>query len=123
MKLFAGGLVIAAAGALILAPQAAAQPGGWQSPASCYDIKVGDPSGVFWWQSAGRSLDDYCYGSSRPGFMGQDYWYESYGDETGWGSMTRGPGFCRVSWYPPVSDPNNPAAVSASIAAGTHENC
>lgn len=101
---------------LLAAPAHADDVGPYHTPASCSEVKYGDPNGLFYWQSkdSAPDLSHYCHGVSWPGF-----WYESYGDETGWGSLIRVGGMCQLNWYPPVADGN----YAASVGAGTHTQC
>jgi hypothetical protein len=89
-------------------------------PASCGDVKLGDPAGLFYWQSLGTALNNYCYGISSPGMYAN-----SYGDATGYGSLVtadpiNGFGFTSESWYDPA-DVNDPASVVNSVVNGYHD--
>lgn len=111
--------ILAALGVcLVGVPPASADYG--PPPASCGDVKLGNPAGLFYWQSLGTALDNYCYGVSYPGIYAN-----SYGDATGYGSVVstantdNGYSFTSESWYPPA-DVNDPASVVDSVAAGEH---
>jgi hypothetical protein len=103
---------------LVGVPSASADYG--PPPASCGDVKLGNPAGLFYWQSLGNALNNYCYGISYPGMYAN-----SYGDATGYGSVVstantdNGYSFTSQSWYPPA-DINNPQSVADSVAAGEH---
>lgn len=117
-KAIAGLFISCLAGlGIAAAPAAAAETvGPYSTPANCSEVQYGDPNSYFWWQSkdSGPDLSNYCHGFSGPGF-----WYESYGDETGWGSLIKAYGQCQLNWYPPVQNGD----VATSIAAGTHTQC